>query len=181
MIAEFIEFEIYLQAQTPLESSKKSKYHRPIMHRFQTHWAKNFVHVCYKNKEQHNIDNRESFPRVTAGIDFSLNAHYIILFRNNRDQSQIACFSRQVFSDRFKCFMDAYKKATADEYQFLLVDFFPTTDGELRLRQSIFKKKGVMGSRREIDSIKPVAPFYPLRVRNKEVQYCHKRADKHAV
>ncbi|GIY72695.1 uncharacterized protein CDAR_67561 [Caerostris darwini] len=78
------------------------------------------------------------FPRVRVARDISLNAHYIILFQNNTDQSQIACFGRQVFPDRSKFLMDAYKKATADKYQFLLVDCFPTTDDELRLRQSIF-------------------------------------------
>lgn len=78
------------------------------------------------------------FPRIRVARDISLNAHYIILFRNNRDQSQIACFGRQVFPDRSKFFMDAYKKATAEKYQFLLVDCFPTTDEELRLRQSLF-------------------------------------------
>ncbi|GFV21545.1 uncharacterized protein TNCV_5121321 [Trichonephila clavipes] len=77
------------------------------------------------------------FPRIRVARDISLNAHYII-FRNNRDRSQIACFGRQVFPDRSKFFMDAYKKATADKYQYLLVDCFPTTDEELRLRQSLF-------------------------------------------
>ncbi|GFY45646.1 uncharacterized protein TNIN_204381 [Trichonephila inaurata madagascariensis] len=40
--------------------------------------------------------------------------------------------------------MDAYKKATAEKYLFLLVDCFPTTDEEQRLRQSIFPdQKGI--------------------------------------
>ncbi|GBO26802.1 hypothetical protein AVEN_50737-1 [Araneus ventricosus] len=78
------------------------------------------------------------FPRTRVARDISLNAHYILLFRNNRDQSQIGCFGRQVFPHRSKFFMDAYKKATAEKYQFLLVDCFPTTDEELRLRQSLF-------------------------------------------
>ncbi|GFX01607.1 uncharacterized protein TNCV_3971071 [Trichonephila clavipes] len=78
------------------------------------------------------------FPRIRVARDISLNAHYIILFRNNRDRSQIACFGRQVFPDRSKFFMDAYKKATAEKYQYLLVDCFPTTYEELRLRQSLF-------------------------------------------
>ncbi|GFS31274.1 uncharacterized protein TNIN_134801 [Trichonephila inaurata madagascariensis] len=78
------------------------------------------------------------FPRVRVARDISLNAHYIMLFRNNRDHSQIACFGRQVLPDRSKFLMDAYKKATAETYQFLLVDCFPTTDKEQRLRQSIF-------------------------------------------
>ncbi|GFV28678.1 uncharacterized protein TNCV_3986281 [Trichonephila clavipes] len=55
------------------------------------------------------------FPRIRVARDISLNVHYIILFRNNRDQSQIACFGRQVFPDRSKFFMDAYKKATAEK------------------------------------------------------------------
>ncbi|GFW14534.1 uncharacterized protein TNCV_2358581 [Trichonephila clavipes] len=83
------------------------------------------------------------FPRVKVARYISLNAHYIILFRNNRDQSQIACFGKQVFPDRSKFFMDAYKKATAEKYQFLLVDCFPTTDEEQRLRQSILPDEKV--------------------------------------
>ncbi|GFR12718.1 uncharacterized protein TNCT_178911 [Trichonephila clavata] len=86
------------------------------------------------------------FPRIRVARDISLNAHYLILFRNNRDQSQIACFGRQVFPNRSKFFMDAYKKATAEKYQFLLVDCFPTTDEELRLRQSLFPdERGLIG------------------------------------
>ncbi|GFY04087.1 uncharacterized protein TNCV_1198651 [Trichonephila clavipes] len=75
------------------------------------------------------------FPRIRVARDISLNVHYIILFRNNRDQPQIACFGRQVFPDRSKFFMGAYKKATAEKYQYLLVDCILTTDEELRLRQ----------------------------------------------
>ncbi|GFT88585.1 uncharacterized protein TNCV_905021 [Trichonephila clavipes] len=40
------------------------------------------------------------FPRVKSMRDISLNAHYIILFRNNRDVSQAACFGRQAFPGR---------------------------------------------------------------------------------
>ncbi|GFU35607.1 uncharacterized protein NPIL_431741 [Nephila pilipes] len=43
-----------------------------------------------------------------------------------------------MFPHRSKFSMDAYKKAKAEKYQFLLVDCFPTTDEELRLRQSLF-------------------------------------------
>ncbi|GBN58756.1 hypothetical protein AVEN_17025-1 [Araneus ventricosus] len=75
------------------------------------------------------------FLHIRVTRDISLNAHYIILFRNDRDQSQIACFDRQVFPDRSTFFMDAYKRTTAEIYQFLLVDSFPTTDEELRLLQ----------------------------------------------
>ncbi|GFT49050.1 uncharacterized protein TNCV_3306771 [Trichonephila clavipes] len=62
----------------------------------------------------------------------------LIPYVNLRDRSQIACFGRQVFPDCSKFFMDAYKKATAEKYKYLLVDCFPTTDEELRLRQSLF-------------------------------------------
>lgn len=78
------------------------------------------------------------FPRVRQFRDISLNAHYLILFRNNRDLSQASCFARQAFPGRGKYFLDAYKKATARPYSYLLVDVHPKTSDDHRLRQSLF-------------------------------------------
>lgn len=78
------------------------------------------------------------FPRVKSMRDISLNTHYIVLFRNNRDLSQALCFARQAFPGQSKYFMDAYKKATEQPFSYLLVDVHPRTPEEHRLRQSIF-------------------------------------------
>ncbi|GFT99101.1 uncharacterized protein TNCV_3794541 [Trichonephila clavipes] len=73
------------------------------------------------------------FPRVKSMRDISLNAHYIILFRNNRDVSQAACFGRQAFPGRGKFFMDSYKKVTEEPFSYLLVDVHPRSPEVQRL------------------------------------------------
>ncbi|GFV27344.1 uncharacterized protein TNCV_3795391 [Trichonephila clavipes] len=84
------------------------------------------------------------FPRVKSMRDISLNAHYIILFRNNRDVSQAACFGRQAFPGRGKFFMDSYKKATEEPFSYLLVDVHPRSPEVQRLRKSLFPDRGMI-------------------------------------
>ncbi|GFS61578.1 uncharacterized protein TNCV_4312571 [Trichonephila clavipes] len=84
------------------------------------------------------------FPRVKSMRDISLNAHYIILFRNNRDVSQAACFGRQAFPGRGKFFMDSYKKATEEPFSYLLVDVHLRLPEVQRLRKSLFPDHGMI-------------------------------------
>ncbi|GFU69574.1 uncharacterized protein TNCV_1351331 [Trichonephila clavipes] len=68
--------------------------------------------------------------------DISLNAHYIILFRNNRDVSQVSSNNReyrQAFPGRSKFFMNSYKKATEEPFSYLLVDVHPRSSEVQRL------------------------------------------------
>ncbi|GFR16922.1 uncharacterized protein TNCT_519881 [Trichonephila clavata] len=84
------------------------------------------------------------FPRVKSMRDISLNTHYIILFRNNRDMSQASCFARQAFPEQKKYFIEAHKKATEEPFNYLLVDVHPRTPEEQRLRMSLFPDHGVI-------------------------------------
>ena len=59
----------------------------------------------------------------SGGIPFrtiSLNTHQFVLFKNQRDELQMKNFAMQVFPDDVKCFMSAYKKATATRYGYLV-------------------------------------------------------------
>ncbi|GBO24338.1 hypothetical protein AVEN_19089-1 [Araneus ventricosus] len=78
------------------------------------------------------------FPKCKAMRDISLNSHYIILFKNARDMSQINCFARQLYPRNSHFMVDAYIKATASPYEYLVVDLHPTTSEEHRLRDSLF-------------------------------------------
>ncbi|GBN27326.1 hypothetical protein AVEN_190526-1 [Araneus ventricosus] len=78
------------------------------------------------------------FPRNKVMRDISLNAQYVILFKNNRDVGQIQCFARQVYRNKAASFMDAYKKSTQGNFNYLLVDLHPRTDEKVRLRESAF-------------------------------------------
>ncbi|GFR19212.1 uncharacterized protein TNCT_308701 [Trichonephila clavata] len=62
------------------------------------------------------------FPRNKVMRNISLNAQYIILFKNNRDVGQIQCFARQLYGNKAASFMDAYKKSTQGYFNYLLVD-----------------------------------------------------------
>lgn len=76
-----------------------------------------------KNKEQRTI---------------SLNAHYIVLFKNPRDGSQITHLAKQMYPGRVAYMQDAFKDATKDPHGYLLVDLRQETPEQLRLRTHIF-------------------------------------------
>jgi hypothetical protein len=67
----------------------------------------------------------------------SLNAHYFVLFRTQRDQSQLQALGRQMFPGQSNYFMDSYKKATAQKYSYLLIDISPHSDPRYKLRTDI--------------------------------------------
>ena len=74
----------------------------------------------------HNIFGKGPFARV-----INLNTHYIILFRNNRDVEQVQKLGRQIFGRNSNFFMDAYDKATSEDWGYLLVNIHPKYRKEL--------------------------------------------------
>ena len=68
----------------------------------------------------------------------SLNAHYMVLFKNPRDVSQFANLARQMYPKSSQFAVEAYRDATWEPYSYLLVDLRPEQDEELRLRTNIF-------------------------------------------
>ena len=69
----------------------------------------------------HNIFGKGAFSRT-----INLNSHYMILFRNNRDTQQVQTLGRQIFGKKSTYFLDAYHKATAQPYGYLLVNLHPS-------------------------------------------------------
>lgn len=68
----------------------------------------------------------------------SLNTHYMLLFKNPRDASQINCLARQMYPKNSKFLIDAFKDATEPPYGYLLIDLKPDTPEKLRVRSNIF-------------------------------------------
>jgi len=68
----------------------------------------------------------------------SLNAHYMILFKNVRDATQVHCLARQMFPKNSEAMMQGYKDATGKPYGYLLVDLTQSMDDRYRLRTKIF-------------------------------------------
>ena len=68
----------------------------------------------------------------------SLNTHYMVIFKNVRDASQITNLAKQMYPGNVSYLRESYKDATSKPYGYLLVDLKPDTCDLLRLRTDIF-------------------------------------------
>jgi hypothetical protein len=70
--------------------------------------------------------------------DISLNAHYLVCFKNPRDKAQIRHLAQQVFPENPKFIKEAYIDATKTPHGYLLLDMKQSTPDEIRFRTNIF-------------------------------------------
>ena len=78
------------------------------------------------------------FPKNKFARTISLNAHYMVLFKNPRDASQFQNLARQMYPKKSQFAVEAYKDATREPYSYLVVDLRAEQNEDLRLRASIF-------------------------------------------
>ncbi len=73
----------------------------------------------------------------------SLNAHYIVVFKNPREQNQVACLGRQIYGPgRGKSLVQAYNDATKKSlFGYLVINLKPDTDDKFRLVTNIFAEE----------------------------------------
>ena len=69
----------------------------------------------------------------------SLNTHYLVLMKNDRDKQQIGILAKQFSPGNNSFITQAYADATKKPYSYLLLDFRPDTEQKLRLRSNIFE------------------------------------------
>lgn len=70
----------------------------------------------------------------------SLNSHYIVLFKNPRDKSQISYLARQMYPKESRFLEEAYFDATRDAHGYLFLDLKQSTPNELRIQANIFSQ-----------------------------------------
>ena len=80
-----------------------------------------------------NLFDKNKYART-----ISLNAHYIVLFKNPRNVTQFATLARQMYPNSSKFAIEAYRDATSVPFEYLLVDLKPDQDERRRLRTNIF-------------------------------------------
>jgi len=68
----------------------------------------------------------------------TLNAPYLVLFKNPRDAGQLAILARQMYPNTSNFAMEAYADATSVSYGYILVDLKPDQDEQCRFRTNIF-------------------------------------------
>ena len=77
------------------------------------------------------------FPNAKEFRTISLNTHYILLFRNYRDELQVRTLGRQIFPGKMKYFIDAYEKVVSVKYNYLVIDMSPHSNPDYQLRSKI--------------------------------------------
>lgn len=70
--------------------------------------------------------------------DISLNASYLVIFKNPRDRAQIQYLARQVYPEDPKFLQEAYMDSTSRAHGYLLLDLKQSTLDEYRFRTCIF-------------------------------------------
>lgn len=70
--------------------------------------------------------------------DISLNAQYIVAFRNLRDRTQIQHLARQLYPEDPRFLQEAYWDATSRAFGYLLLDLKQQTPDNCRFRTCIF-------------------------------------------
>ena len=68
----------------------------------------------------------------------SLNSHYLVLFKNARDATQISHLAGQMYPGKSKFMIESYRDATSNPFSYLLADLKPDTEDRFRLRSNIF-------------------------------------------
>ena len=82
------------------------------------------------------------FSKGKHSRTISLNSHYMVLFNNPRDRSQISHIGRQMFPGNSKFFEEAFFDATNKPHGYILVDLTQETPEDQRIQSSILPNEG---------------------------------------
>ena len=77
------------------------------------------------------------FPPGKLARTLSLNAHYMLIFRNPRDSLGITTLARQMYPKNVDYLLESYNDATKRPYGYLLLDLHQLTPADMRLRTNI--------------------------------------------
>jgi len=93
--------------------------------------------------------------------DISLNAKYLVLLKNVRDENQFMFLARQVYPENSASFYKAYLDVTQRPHGYLLLDLSQDTDDRLHLRTDIFPTE------------KTIAYSFPINDEASEIELSH--------
>ena len=75
----------------------------------------------------------------------NLNVHYLVIFKNPRDNTVIDFLARQAFPSNRSFLIDSFKDATLDKpHGYLFLDFTQSCPDMLRVRADIFNPNGIV-------------------------------------
>jgi hypothetical protein len=96
-----------------------------------------FTNISHHNNCSIIFVTQNLFYKDKSYRTMSLNVHYFIIMKNNRDQQQVANLARQISPHNSIYVTKSYENATKFPYSYLMIDFKPNTPPALRLRTNI--------------------------------------------
>jgi hypothetical protein len=82
------------------------------------------------------VQNLLNQPREMRNV--SLNSHYLVLFKNTRDKTQIRTLGQQMYPRDPHFLVAAFEDATRKPYGYLVLDLHPAVDDQYRVRSNLF-------------------------------------------
>ena len=105
-----------------------------VLDLFTKHSHHNNVTVLYLSQDM--------FPPGKYAKTINRNAHYIIVFKNPRDQLGFKNLLIQSFPDTWKDILKQFQKLTQTPFTYMVVDLHPASDDAFRLYSHILKEDG---------------------------------------
>ncbi len=84
------------------------------------------------------------FVQGKSSRTISLNANYMILFKNPRDVNQVAMLGRQMYPGNTKYFMECYHDAVNQPFSYIMIDYKAKTPEQYRLRTGLLSDRQVV-------------------------------------
>lgn len=81
------------------------------------------------------------FHKSKHSRDISLNAKYLVIFKNPRDKAQFNHLARQIYPENVAMLQKMYKSITATAHSYLFIDLTQGINDILRFRTNIFNKE----------------------------------------
>ena len=93
-----------------------------------------FVHQRFPPSQHHRaVFDARFFPPGKFSKTINRNAHYIVAFKNPRDQTGIRTILLQAFPDRWLQVLRLLKRITSRPFGYLMLDVHPASDNRYRL------------------------------------------------
>ncbi|CAH3025973.1 unnamed protein product, partial [Porites evermanni] len=85
---------------------------------------------------------QDLFPPGKFSKTINRNAHYIVAFKNPRDQTGIRTILLQAFPDRWRQVLRLFKRITSRPFGYLMLDVHPASDDRYRLWSHLTRREG---------------------------------------
>lgn len=87
---------------------------------------------------------QDLFPPGKYAKTISRNAHYVVAFKNPRDQLGLKNLLLQAYPNRWQPILDVFSSVTSRPHGYMLLDLHPSSDDKRRIMSHLLKSEGFM-------------------------------------